>query len=73
MPRQVRRPLASSATDIDRQAIEQRARQAAMPAPIEEKGHWPFPVKDVEKDALPQDSDKTCAEHDAAGDSETSP
>ena len=36
----------------DRQALEQRAREAAAPIVVEEKGRWPFPVTDVaSKDA----------------------
>jgi len=31
----------------DRQALEQRAREAAAPIVVEEKGRWPFPVVDV--------------------------
>jgi hypothetical protein len=71
MPRSPRRPLASRAPDIDRKAIEQRAREAAMPAPVEEKGRWPFPLKDIAGDSprsedapsmsrdIPRNADKT--------------
>jgi hypothetical protein len=39
--------LKAPAPDAEsRKALEQRAREAALPAPPEQKGRWPFPVTD---------------------------
>lgn len=44
----------------DRQALEQRAREAAAPIVIEEKGRWPFPVADTDsKDAVKNSNNPT--------------
>ena len=44
----------------DRQALEQRAREAAAPGVVEEKGRWPFPVADVgSKDEVKNLNDPT--------------
>ena len=39
--------LKAPAPDVEsRKALEQRAREAALPAPPQQKGRWPFPVTD---------------------------
>jgi hypothetical protein len=39
--------LKAPAPDAEsRKALEQRAREAALPAPPKQKGRWPFPVTD---------------------------
>jgi hypothetical protein len=39
--------LKAPAPDAEsRRALEQRAREAALPAPPQQKGRWPFPVPD---------------------------
>jgi hypothetical protein len=38
------RPKVAAPDTENRKALEQRARNAAMPAPPREKGRWPFPV-----------------------------
>lgn len=40
------RPKVAAPDTESRKALEQRAREAAMPAPPREKGRWPFPVPD---------------------------
>ncbi len=67
MPRPTRRPLASSAADIDRKEIERRAREAAMPAKTEEKGRWPFSPGDAAKDESPRSAGPEGAHKDKAG------
>ena len=41
----------------NRKALEERARQAAMPAAPEQKGRWPFPVADSQNPASPEKHD----------------
>lgn len=48
MPRLPRGPRPASSATEDRKAIEQRARDAAVPFAPEKKGQWPFPIEDVE-------------------------
>jgi len=39
--------LKAPAPDAEsRKALEQRAREAVLPAPPQQKGRWPFPVSD---------------------------
>jgi len=39
--------LKAPAPDAEsRKALEQRAREAVLPAPPRQKGRWPFPVND---------------------------
>jgi|GEM_PF-738590 len=39
--------LKAPAPDAEsRKALEQRAREAALPTPPQQKGRWPFPVAD---------------------------
>jgi hypothetical protein len=42
MPRSTRGPRPANSPTEDRQAIEQRARDAAAPFAPEKKGQWPF-------------------------------
>ena len=44
MPRSTRGPRPASSATEDRKAIEQRARDAAIPFAPEKKGQWPFPI-----------------------------
>ena len=46
MPRLPRGPRPASSATEDRNAIEQRARDAALPFAPEKKGQWPFPIDD---------------------------
>ncbi len=46
MPRLPRGPRPASSATEDRKAIEQRARDAALPFAPEKKGQWPFPIED---------------------------
>ena len=47
MPRSTRGPRPASSATEDRKAIEQRARDAAVPFAPEKKGQWPFPIEDM--------------------------
>ena len=47
MPRPHSRSNGSHPVNAERQALEQRAREAAKPTVIEQKGRWPFSVKDA--------------------------
>ena len=47
MPRLPRGPRPASSATEDRNAIEQRARDAAVPFAPEKKGQWPFPIEDM--------------------------
>jgi hypothetical protein len=47
MPRPHSRSSGSHPVNAERQALEKRAREAAKPTVTEEKGRWPFPVKDA--------------------------
>lgn len=38
-----------STSGDERKALEQRARDAAMPAAPVDKGRWPFPIKDADE------------------------
>ena len=46
MQRLPRGPRPASSATEDRNAIEQRARDAAVPFAPEKKGQWPFPIDD---------------------------
>ena len=46
MQRLPRGPRPASSATEDRKAIEQRARDAALPFAPEKKGQWPFPIED---------------------------
>jgi hypothetical protein len=49
--------LKAPAPDAEsRKALEQRAREAALPAPPEQKGRWPFPVTDDQPAGEARDS-----------------
>ena len=48
MPRLPRGPRPASSATEDRKAIEQRARDAAVPFAPEKKGQWPFPIEDMD-------------------------
>ena len=48
MPRLPRGPRPASSATEDRKAIEQRARDAAVPFAPEKKGQWPFPIADMD-------------------------
>lgn len=48
MPRLPRGPRPASSATEDRKAIEQRARDAALPFAPEKKGQWPFPIEDMD-------------------------
>ena len=48
MPRLPRGPRPASSATEDRKAIEQRARDAAIPFAPEKKGQWPFPIEDID-------------------------
>ena len=48
MPRLPRGPRPGSSGTEDRKAIEQRARDAALPFAPEKKGQWPFPIEDMD-------------------------
>ena len=48
MQRLPRGPRPASSATEDRKAIEQRARDAALPFAPEKKGHWPFPIEEME-------------------------
>ncbi|MEO7888238.1 MAG: hypothetical protein ABI893_06520 [Polaromonas sp.] len=45
----------------NRKALQQRAREAAMPAQPREKGRWPFPVSDDQPSGEAQSSDQDSA------------
>lgn len=48
MPRSTRGPRPATGVTEDRKAIEQRARDAAVPFAPEKKGHWPFPIEEMD-------------------------
>ena len=48
------RPAGPTAVNPERQAIEQRAREATKPAAVEKKGRWPFTA---ETSGAPRESD----------------
>ena len=48
MQRLPRGPRPASSATEDRKAIEQRARDAALPFAPEKKGQWPFPIEDMD-------------------------
>ena len=48
MPRSTRGPRPATSGTEDRKAIEQRARDAAVPFAPEKKGQWPFPIEDMD-------------------------
>ena len=50
MPRSTRGPRPATSATEDRKAIEQRARDAALPFAPEKKGQWPFPIEDMDGD-----------------------
>ena len=50
MPRSTRGPRPATSATEDRKAIEQRARDAAVPFAPEKKGQWPFPIEDMDGD-----------------------
>ena len=50
MQRLPRGPRPASSATEDRKAIEQRARDAALPFAPEKKGQWPFPIEDMDGD-----------------------
>ena len=64
MTRPRQRSCGPSAVNPERQAIEQRAREASKPAAVEKKGRWPFTAESpaaptrAEPDSRQSESDK---------------
>ena len=50
--------------DESRKALEERARQAAMPASVKEKRKWPFPVANDDAVSEADDGNKKSAGRD---------
>ena len=65
MPRLPRGPRPASSATEDRKAIEQRARDAALPFAPEKKGQWPFPIEDMDGGNGSSEADESPQVHNA--------